>query len=300
MPTILLTGASGFLGSKILKHLFQQGYEIIILKRSSSNTSRIEEMLNKVQVYDIDIVDYKYIFDNHSIEIVIHTATNYGRKSQQVVEMLNDNLLFPIKLIEAFKNQGVLKFINTDTLLERHLSPYALTKGQFVEWGKRMAHDGKVQFVNLKLEHMYGPDDDESKFVTRIIRQLLNEVDTIPLTDGIQKRDFIHVNDVVNVYSDLVKLNLNDQYSEFEVGSGISISIKTIVEYCKAIVEQKFRRPLKTQLCFGQIAKRVGEPNEIKADTIELSKLGWFPKINLIDGLNSVIDSEIMFMKQTK
>lgn len=298
MPTILLTGATGFLGSKILKHLYQLGHEVVILKRSTSSISRIDEIISKVNVYDIDIVDYKYVFDNHSIEIVIHTATNYGRKTQQVSEILNDNLLFPIKLIESCQKYGVLKFINTDTLLERHLNPYALSKGQFVDWGKRMSHDGRVHFVNLKLEHMYGPDDDESKFVTRIIRQLLNEVDTIPLTDGTQERDFIHVNDVVNVYSDLIKFNLNDLYSEFEVGSGTSISIKTIVEICKDLVEHKFSRPLKTKLCFGQISMREGEPCEIKADIYELSKLGWIPKIKLIDGLSSVIDSEITIMNK--
>ncbi|MGC8729298.1 MAG: NAD-dependent epimerase/dehydratase family protein, partial [Elusimicrobiales bacterium] len=71
--TILLTGATVFLGSHILKRFYGK-YEIIILKRSFSNTWRISNYLNKVKYYDIDKTDLSIPFKENKIDYVIHTA----------------------------------------------------------------------------------------------------------------------------------------------------------------------------------------------------------------------------------
>ncbi len=68
----------------------------------------------------------------------------------------------------------------------------------FVEWLKYFSD--RIKVVNLKLEHMYGPKDDDSKFVTWITNQMLNNISSIDLTEGTQKRDFIYIDDVVDAY----------------------------------------------------------------------------------------------------
>lgn len=72
--TILL---AGFLGSYLLKSFIDSKFKVVALKRSSSNTYRINEHLNQVTLYDIDKCNLEEIFKNQRIDIV----TNYGRRN---------------------------------------------------------------------------------------------------------------------------------------------------------------------------------------------------------------------------
>ena len=54
---ILLTGATGFLGSHLLESFISQGFDVSILKRSTSNTWRINHLLEKVRIYNLDEID---------------------------------------------------------------------------------------------------------------------------------------------------------------------------------------------------------------------------------------------------
>ena len=80
MPeTILLTGATGFLGSHLLEALLAREYQVVILKRSFSNTWRINHLLDRVHSYDVDNVSVEKVFDKHKIDIVnIHFAGPMG------------------------------------------------------------------------------------------------------------------------------------------------------------------------------------------------------------------------------
>jgi len=97
--TVLLTGANGFLGSHLLKRLVNKGYNVVILKRSFSNTWRIKSYLDKIKSYDIDIIGIEKPFEEQKIDIVIHTATNYGRKKESVSDVVETNLIFSLKLL---------------------------------------------------------------------------------------------------------------------------------------------------------------------------------------------------------
>ena len=96
--TILLTGATGFLGSHILHRLLQTNHKVVILKRSFSNTWRINSVLSKVKFYDLDKTSIETAFKEQKIDIVIHTATNYGRSNQPVSDIVDTNLMFSLKL----------------------------------------------------------------------------------------------------------------------------------------------------------------------------------------------------------
>ena len=113
--TILLTGGTGYLGSKILKKLVDEKYDIILLKRSFSNTVRINDHLKKIRFYDVDRIPLETIFSQNSIDMVVHCATNYGRRENDPLQVIEANLLLPLKLLELGKNYRIKCFINTDT-----------------------------------------------------------------------------------------------------------------------------------------------------------------------------------------
>ena len=85
MKTILLTGATGFLGSHLLKYLFKKRYEVVVLKRSTSDVSRITKIIDNVTTYNIDETPIELAFKSHKIDVVMHLATSYGKKQNYIM-----------------------------------------------------------------------------------------------------------------------------------------------------------------------------------------------------------------------
>ena len=106
--------------------------------------------------------------------------------------------MFALRVLEVAILFDTDSFFNTDSLLPKYLNTYSLSKAQFVEWLKQLSY--KIQCVNLRLEHMYGPKDDKTKFVPWLLDQMINSIEEIKLTLGTQKRDFIYIDDVVSAY----------------------------------------------------------------------------------------------------
>ncbi|WP_419675794.1 NAD-dependent epimerase/dehydratase [Aliarcobacter butzleri] len=285
--TILLTGVTGFLGSYILKSFVNSGYEIIALKRTTSNTYRIDNYLKKVTLYDIDKVTLEDIFKNHKIDIVINTVTNYGRIDNKISSILDTNLIFGLKLLEESINANVKAFINTDTLLERNINAYALSKSQLVDWMKFLSNKN-TKMINIKVEHMYGSLDDENKFIYWLINKLKQNVEKIDLTSGVQKRDFIYIDDVVSAYKTIIEnIESYSDYEEFELGSGNSIEIKKFVK--QIVKELKLKQEINTKLNFGAVSYRDNENMEMKADIQKLTNLGWKAKVSIEDGIKKIL-----------
>ncbi|ENN95793.1 NAD-dependent epimerase/dehydratase [Methanocaldococcus villosus KIN24-T80] len=284
--TILLTGATGFLGSHLLESLLKENYNVIILKRSFSNTWRIQHLLDNVIYYDIDKVELEKPFKENQIDVVIHTATSYGRKNEKISEIVDTNLMFPLKLLELCTFFNIDTFFNTDTILPKNLNYYVLSKKQFLEYGKRMCDEYNLRFINIKLEHMYGPKDDNTKFIPYIIEKILKNEKEIDLTKGEQERDFIYISDVVSAYITVLnKLdNFEKKFYNIEVGVGNPIKIRDLVILIKKLCNSNIK------LNFGAIPYRKNEIMKSYANIDFLKSLGWEPKISIEEGLKKTID----------
>lgn len=285
--TILLTGGTGFLGRNLLIRLILFNTKVVLLKRTTSNTDCLSGMTKGLIVYDIDVVPLERVFCENDIDIIVHCATNYGRKEKAPIELLDANLFLPLKLIELGIENGVSCFINTDTVLDKKISYYSLSKSQFKEW--LMLYSNKMTCISIDLEHFYGPFDDESKFVTFIIHSLLRNVDRIPLTLGEQKRDFIYIDDVVDAFEKILEHHtaLSNGYFEFQVGSGTAVSIRDFVCMVKRITGN-----VTTSLDFGELPYRKYEVMESYSDSARLRALGWWAKIDIETGLRMTISKE--------
>ena len=288
--TILLSGATGFLGSHLLKSFLDMDYKVIALKRSTSNTYRIDSYLEKISIYDIDKLDLNTIFRNYKIDLVINTVTNYGRKDNKVISILNTNLIFGLNLLEESVHNNVKAFINTDTLLERNINSYSLSKAQLVDWMHFLSNHN-TKMINIKIEHMYGPLDDENKFIYWLINQLKQNVEKIDLTSGIQKRDFIYIDDIVRAYEIIINnLNKLKNFEEFELGTGTSIKVKGFIE--KIYLELSKKQNITTKLNFGKISYRNNENMNMQANIQKLEKLNWKPKVSIEDGIKRILKEE--------
>ncbi|MFV8336868.1 NAD-dependent epimerase/dehydratase family protein [Flavobacterium sp. RSP29] len=287
--TILLTGATGFLGSHLLEALLLKGNKVVILKRSTSNIWRIKHLIGEVISYDVDNEPLELAFTQQRIDCVMHTACHYGRNGDSISQTVETNLIFSLRILDACLKFNTDTFFNTDTLLSKHLNVYTLSKKQFVEWLQQ--NSDKIQVVNLKLEHMYGPKDDITKFIPWVISQLKTNVPEIKLTKGEQFRDFIYVDDVVSAYlTTLEKVNTLNSFSQFDVGTGKLISVKDFLRKLKYNFHTDFGKT-SAKLLFGAIPYRSGEMMTVEVNNTALLDLGWKPKTSNDNGIQKLLNS---------
>ena len=275
---ILITGGTGFLGSSIINQLANsKKYYICMLIRKSSNLQRIDNKnLKKIKLFKLESSNLEKIFKKFKFDVVIHCATNYGLRKQDISEIIQPNLILPMRLLDLCKNYNVKAFLNTDTILNKNISNYSLSKYHFVEWLKLFSNE--FYCTNIKIEHFFGPKDDDTKFVIFIIKSFLNNSLSIPLTKGIQKRDFVYIDDVVQAINKILNYSLTKKngFETFEIGSGKNISIKSIVLLIKKLCKNKL-----TKLQFGKLKMRKNDALSVNLNLKKIHNLKWKPKYNL-------------------
>ena len=290
MTNILLTGGTGFLGSALLRAITDRQDTIVtVLKRSTSRLDRVTDLFQsgKIKWIDLDKTDLPELFGENHFDIILHCATNYGRGKRSILDTASANLMLPLTLLQLGIEHGVKTFINTDTIIDKRVNEYSLSKKQFLEWLQNSA--ARIQCVNVALEHFYGPFDDESKFTTMIFRKLMRQESLIDLTPGDQKRHFIYIDDVVRAFC-LILCSLDalpSGFSSFEVSTEESISIKDFVNLSKSITGNTV-----TRLDFGAVPYRANELMDSKTDISALKALGWRPEVSLEKGIQLTIEKE--------
>lgn len=283
--TILITGASGYLGSRITKRLLQKGHTVIA---ATPNEQDVPTPQNNLEILALNKTNPRTVFETTTIDGVIHFATCYGRNGQNAAEVAQVNLLLPLQLLSLAVEYHCQFFINTDTILQPDLNPYSLTKHQFSQW--LAFYSNQIQAINMRLDHFYGPFDHPVKFIAWLIEKFKNNVDHIDLTEGAQKRDFIYIDDVVNAYltvfDQLGSLPVGKMHT-FEVGSGTKTSIKNMV-----LLLQKLLNKPQVKLNFGALPYRPNERLDYTVDTSALQALGWHSQFTLTAGLQQIIKEE--------
>jgi CDP-paratose synthetase len=283
----LVTGATGFLGSNLVRALVRDGYSVVALKRTTSSLGRLRDVQDQLRFYDLDSVPLSRVFEENHFSQIIHCATNYGRRTDKPWDVIQTNLILPLQLLEMAQRFSVPKFYNTDTVLDKGVNAYTLSKKQFLEWLRKFG--GEMLCLNISLEHFYGPIDDRSKFVSKIVLDLLASVEEIPLTLGEQRRDFIYIDDVVKAFLKILEFGntASRGYYSFEVGSGQSIAIRDFVEMAKGLCQNS-----KTKLNFGALPYREKEIMDSAVNIAPLRELGWLPEVGLEEGLMRTISGE--------
>ena len=289
--SILMTGGTGFLGSHLLNKILSNNISVVLLKRSHSSLNNIENFINNpfLKIYDVDLIDVKDVFNENKIDVIIHTATDYGRNGF-LTEVLNSNLIFPLSIIQEAIKHKVPYFINTDTFFNKgdlkysHLINYSISKKLFLESIKEISSDIKI--INMRIEHMFGVNDSINKFVPKIINKLVNNEPSIQLTDGFQKRDFIYIKDVVDAFYSILK-SLSDyshpNFKTYDVGLGASMSIR---EFATTLKEKTNSISF---LDFGAIPTKKDEIMDSFANSEDLKSLGWTPTYSIQEAIGDLL-----------
>ncbi|TRU02506.1 MAG: NAD(P)-dependent oxidoreductase [Microcystis aeruginosa Ma_AC_P_19900807_S300] len=283
--TIAITGAFGFLGSELVKFLLHQtNHDIIAIVKSTTINSRLQYEGNRLQFFYSDISPLDQLYQQHCIDIVVHAATDYGR-SRQLADVVYNNVVFPLQLLEYAKKYKVKLFINTDSYFTKaeseytYLQTYTLTKRHFEDY---VRHEKEIPLINIKLEHVFGIGDADTKFVTNIFKMIVAGKPEIDATEGTQKRDFIFVSDVVRLFYEVIinHERFEKNYYPIESGWGQSIAIRDFILKIKKVTGSR------SHISFGSLPMRAGEIMDSFADLSLIPKfLKWRPCVTIDEAL---------------
>lgn len=284
---ILITGATGFLGSHLLPQLIRRGDKVIVLNRESSCIKEKDIAPKVYKEYDIGKTDIEDVFAQDNIDVIIHLATDYGKKNNNnICEIINANITLPSKLLELGVKHKVEAFINADTSIGSLYSLYSASKKAFIEIAEYFSANHKIKFINFIFEYMYGEGDDETKFIPFAIAAILNGR-KIEATAGEQKRDFIYIKDIVKAYTKALEglKNLKYEFININIGTGKSISLKEFI----ALVEEISGK--RADINWGGLDYKKNEIFDSRADIGAAKKLlGWQPDTAWRDGLKNVLE----------
>lgn len=283
---IIVLGATGYLGSRVVRKLLEQNHQILCLKRVESSMHNLEDILNGLQFCDIDDLEGFLGQCAQPYDCLINLACKYSSNAKDDMDIYMANLIVPLRVFLNCISNGVRKIITIGTGLPDEFNTYCISKSKFAElckwYGDRYRADGnELQICNVELENYYGEGEPINRFIPATIDKLKRN-EKILLTAGDQKRDFIYVGDAVRNIVKLVNMNSLPDYCDFPLGTGEGIPMREIIEYLKEITGSN------SELCFGAIEKRMNEPDSF-ADCTKMMEYGLTAEYSWKEGFKKII-----------
>ena len=301
LKRVLITGATGFLGSHVTRNLIKKGFEVGAIVRGQSNCYRLSDCLDSIKIYNGSLEDDESInitFADFAPEIVIHCAA-YGVDYQQqdIFSLYKVNVAGTLSLFVNAVNSGVKRFIHVGSCFEyglkgspisetdpiKPLSGYGVSKAAATMFVLQHGPVSGLPVVVLRPFGMYGPYEGIHRIVPHLIVSLLKNR-RVDLTMGDQIRDYTYVADVADAF---VKLAAEEKFPAGEVlnvGSGVRISIRQLGTEVANLLG-------KTHLLnWGALPYRLNEPKMVVSNSTKIYKItGWRASTTLISGLNNTI-----------
>lgn len=296
---ILLTGATGFVGTNFVLNLHKK-YEIIALVRQNSNISKIKNYC-KFYTYDGSIESILQVFQRESPNGVVHLATAY-KPQYEIVDleyMLNANICFGTQILECIKLYKTSFFINTATFSQfansNFYNPktlYDAMKQAFMDIMSFYAKECKDSiFTSLMLFNPFGRYENPPRILTLWAKNI-KEKSSIKMGDGYQKVDFSYIDNVIEAYDILIKLCIDKKVKQNAIYSTESsrYSVRELAQIFENVSGKKL------DIKWGALttkAETINEPISYKKSKNILKLPNYKPKISLEEGIKMLINDNI-------
>jgi len=290
----LVTGGSGFIGSHLVDRLINDGHNVIVIDNESSISNNVFYKNKKAKYYNLDVSDYnstKKLYNG--VDFVFHLAA----ESRIQPTLNNPRLAFTtnvigtqtvlqcsvennVKRVIYSSTSSAYGLVNLVPLIEDMpndcLNPYSVSKTAGEEICKMYTRLYKLPTTIFRYFNVYGEREPLKGVYAPVLGLFLEQKKrgeqlTI-VGDGLQTRDFTHVNDVVNANILAMKIDKKLNGEIINIGSGKNVSILDLA------------KKISNDYIF--IEKRLGEAQDTLANIEKAKKLlKWKPKENLDDYL---------------
>ena len=300
---IFVAGHRGMVGSAIVRRLEKDGYQNIIVKRSSEldlrNQQAVEEFFAKEKPDYVFLAAAKvggimanntyradFLYENLMIESnVIHQS--YVHKVKKLL-FLGSSCIYPKLAPQPLKEETLLS-----GFLEETNEPYAIAKIAGIKLCESYRRQYGCNFISAMPTNLYGPNDNYDLKNSHVIPALIRKVREAKETNaesvevwgtGTPLREFMHVDDLADGC-----LFLMENYSGLQfvnIGTGKEITIKGLAELISDIVG--FKGTIKFDT-----TKPDGTPRKLM-DVSKMKNMGWTARVDLRDGISGVVQNELL------
>jgi len=283
----LVSGATGFIGSNLVKALIARGQAVFVLAREGTDTTGAETVGAKVIRNTGGTLELVKALSALQPQTVFHLASYFtaDHKPAEVDSLINSNLGFSTQLLEASVLAGCKKFVNAGTNWQHYdsqnYSPaclYAATKEAFEAILRYYSDASGLRVLTLKLFDSYGPNDSRRKLLA-LLSEALRTGQPLGMSPGEQKINFVHVDDIVRAFlhaeAMLEQMSLGSMRS-FAVRSDEDFTLRELVSLLGEITGKTLA------IRFGDRPYRAREVmTPWKGEVLP----GWRPEISLENGL---------------
>jgi nucleoside-diphosphate-sugar epimerase len=288
MSRILLTGANGFVGRHTLRALVARGHDVHAVAR------RRGDRAPGVTWHEADLLSGCAVLNAIEPEVLVHLAW-YSEHAD--IWTSSENVRWveaSLALLQTFAAAGGRRAVMAGTCAEyewsrdvypesarvRPATLYGAAKHGLQVVASAYAEQLGLELAWGRLFFLYGPHEQPRRFVPSLVLSLLRG-EPARMTDGSQRRDFLHVADAGEAFAAFADSELT---GSINVASGQGVALSDLAgQLASSIGREELLR-------IGALEMRAGDPPSIVADVGRLrSELGWEPKIALEDGLSDTI-----------
>lgn len=290
MKNIVVTGATGFVGSNLVRFLLQKDFKIYVILRTDSDLSNLTDIEGDIEIFRYDnqinhLIDFFTVVKPLS---VFHLASNFiaEHESHQIDSLVQSNITFGLHLLETMKVSGVQQLINTGTSWQHYNNEdynpvclYAATKQAFESLIDYYVQAEGFKVITLKLFDTYGETDTRPKLIN-LLNKFADENTELNMSAGEQFLNLVHISDVCEAFyvaSQLIDTEEYQGHHSFAVSSDRNYKLKEIIELFEAVSGKKIKvnwggKPYRKREVMSVWNKGLGLPY-------------WKPSITLEEGL---------------
>lgn len=252
MPNCIITGATGYIGSHVTRHLLNQGWTVSIIAQSQFGYDNIKDIKSEIDIfeYEGDINALISFFKRKDADVVMHLAAAVisDYTPEQIRVLIRSNIEFGTQILEAMKFSSTRLFIGTGSYWQNFSSDsynpvdlYAATKEAFEKIVQYYVDAHGFRAITLRLFDVYGEDDTRPKLWT-LLQDIAGTEKSIDLSPGEQLIDLIHVTDVARAYECAYRYLIDNPKVNneiFGVLSGNFRTLKEIVDVFQSVLNKK-------------------------------------------------------------
>lgn len=238
----LVTGATGFIGSQLVRDLVSKDWDVYAIIRSSSNIEMIKSGNKNINfmVHNGTTESMLNIVDSVKPSTVFHLASNFlpQHNSSDIIPLIHSNILFGTQLVEAMVKCECFSLVNVGTSWQHYNNEiynpvclYAATKQAFETIIDYFVQVSPLQVISLKLFDTYGPNDSRQKLIT-LLNKITITQEPLEMSPGEQLIDIVYIDDVIRAFLIAAKRLETSQslgHEKYAVSSGQPIALKELV-----------------------------------------------------------------------